>query len=79
MPRPEDIQGKSAAEVRTWWLGLAGSQQQAFLEDHPGVAGNANGIPFDVRTEANRTNAQYRIEWLNENDIAVHRGANRHL
>ncbi|WP_258802832.1 hypothetical protein [Pseudarthrobacter sp. NS4] len=78
MPRPEDIQGKSAAEVRTWWLGLAGSQQH-FLEDHPGVAGNANGIPFDVRTEANRTNAQYRIEWLNENDIAVHRGANRHL
>ena len=67
-PRPEDLPGKSAAEVRTWWLGLADDQQQAFIRDHPQLAGNTNGIPFDARIEANRHNAQARIDWLRNND-----------
>lgn len=67
-PRPEDLHGRSAAEVRTWWLGLAGHQQQAFIHSHPQLAGNTNGIPFDARIEANRLNAQSRIDWLQDND-----------
>jgi hypothetical protein len=67
-PRPEDLEGKSAAEVRTWWLGLSGGQQEAFMRNHPQLAGNTNGIPFDARIEANRHNAQERIDWLRTND-----------
>jgi hypothetical protein len=67
-PRPEDLHGKSAAEVRTWWLGLAGDQRHAFIRDHPQLAGNTNGIPFEARIEANRHNAQARIDWLRNND-----------
>jgi len=67
-PRPEDLEGKSAGEVRTWWLGLSSGQQQAFIRDHPQLAGNTNGIPFDARIEANRHNAQARIDWLRNND-----------
>jgi hypothetical protein len=67
-PRPEDLEGKSAAEVRTWWLGLSSGQQQAFIRNHPQLAGNTNGIPFDARIEANRHNAQARIDWLRNND-----------
>jgi hypothetical protein len=65
VPGPGDVRGKSAAEVRTWWLGLTASQQQAFVQNYPAVAGNTNGIPFSARTEANRANAQHRIDWLN--------------
>lgn len=68
VPGPGDVRGKSAAEVRTWWLGLTASQQQAFVQNHPDVAGNTNGIPFSVRTEANRANAQSRIDWLTNHD-----------
>ena len=32
-PRPEDLEGKSAAEVRAWWLGLSSGQQQAFIRN----------------------------------------------
>jgi hypothetical protein len=68
VPGPGDVRGKSAAEVRTWWLGLTASQQQAFVQNHPAVAGNTNGIPFAVRIEANRANAQSRIDWLTNHD-----------
>lgn len=67
-PRAEDLSGRSAAEVRTWWLGLDSHQQQAFIRNHPELAGNTNGIPFDARIEANRINAQSRIDWLQNND-----------
>lgn len=67
-PRPEDLHGRSPAEIRTWWFGLAGHQQQAFIRNHPHEAGNTNGIPFDARIEANRLNARLRIDWLQNND-----------
>lgn len=67
-PGPADIAGKSSAEVRDWWVGLSGAQQDAFIRDHPQLAGNTNGIPFEVRIEANRLNAQARIDWLRTSD-----------
>lgn len=70
VPGPGDIKGKSAAEVRTWWLGLTASQQQTFIRNYPVEAGNTNGIPFSARIEANRANAQSRIDWLTKNDPA---------
>lgn len=70
VPGPGDVKGKSAAQVRTWWLGLTASQQQSFIRNYPAVAGNTTGIPFSVRIEANRLNAQARIDWLTKNDPA---------
>ncbi|MFC4394893.1 hypothetical protein [Arthrobacter sedimenti] len=67
-PGPGDVSGKSAAEVRAWWLALTASQQQAFIRRYPILAGNTNGIPFSARIEANRANAQSRIDWLRNND-----------
>ncbi|VXB63180.1 conserved hypothetical protein [Arthrobacter sp. 9AX] len=67
-PRPEDLEGKSAADIRAWWLGLSSSQQEAFIRNHPQLVGNTNGIPFDARIQANRHNAQDRIDWLRNND-----------
>lgn len=67
-PRPADLHGKSAAQVQNWWSGLSADQQRAFIRDYPAEAGNTNGIPFDARVEANRANAQDRIDWLTNND-----------
>ena len=67
-PRPADLHGKSAAQVQDWWSGLTADQQRAFIRDYPAEAGNTNGIPFDARVEANRANAQDRIDWLTNND-----------
>ncbi|WP_104042476.1 hypothetical protein [Arthrobacter sp. ZGTC412] len=67
-PQPEDLEGISPAEAKTWWLGLTSDQQQAFIRNYPGLAGNTNGIPFEARIEANRHNAQDRIDWLKNND-----------
>jgi len=67
-PSPDDIKDKLSVEVRDWWLGLTAAQQEAFIRSHPDVAGNTNGIPFGVRTEANRLNAQARIDWLENHD-----------
>ncbi|RAX46970.1 hypothetical protein DQ354_01830 [Arthrobacter sp. AQ5-06] len=67
-PDPLDLQGKSAAQIKNWWAGLTERERQHFIRDHPVEAGNTNGIPFDTRVEANRINAQNRIDWLNQND-----------
>ncbi|MCP8998472.1 hypothetical protein NFC73_01795 [Pseudarthrobacter sp. RMG13] len=67
-PRPADLNGKSAAQIQAWWSGLTADQRQSLIRDYPAEAGNTNGIPFDARVEANRANAQDRIDWLNEND-----------
>ncbi|MBP1135434.1 hypothetical protein JOE31_001666 [Arthrobacter sp. PvP023] len=67
-PGPGDVAGKSASEVRDWWLSLTDAQHQDFIRDHPGLAGNTNGIPFNARVEANRLNAQERIVWLETKD-----------
>ncbi len=67
-PGPLDLQGKSAGQIKDWWAGLTERERQDFIRDYPAQAGNTNGIPFDARVEANRINAQNRIDWLNQND-----------
>ena len=62
--QPADLQGKTPAQVRSWWDGLAQEQRSAFIAQHPALAGNTNGIPFDDRIRANAINAQHRIERL---------------
>ncbi|TLM85512.1 hypothetical protein FDW83_03790 [Pseudarthrobacter sp. NamE2] len=49
-------------------MGLSAAQQEAFIRDHPRLAGNTNGIPFEARIEANRLNAQARVDWLRTSD-----------
>lgn len=67
-PPPSALDGKTPAQVQEWWSGLSEDEQKAFIREHPDLAGNTNGIPFDRRIEANRINAQDRIDWLNTQD-----------
>lgn len=68
VPTPADIAGESAADVRAWWLALSAGQRREFIQEYPGQAGNTNGVPFVDRIEANKANAQNRIDWLAEHD-----------
>ncbi|ORV26844.1 hypothetical protein AWB98_13330 [Mycolicibacterium conceptionense] len=48
---------RAAARARAnaeWWSGLSPDHQQALLNEHPFQIGNAEGIPADVRNDANR-------------------------
>ena len=67
-PTPADVAGKSDEDVRAWWLALTTDQREEFISANPVQAGNTNGIPFADRVEANKENAQNRIDWLREND-----------
>ena len=62
--QPADLEGKTPAQVRSWWDGLSAEQRTAFIARHPILAGNTNGIPFDDRVRANAINAQHRIDNL---------------
>ena len=67
-PEPADIEGKAPAQIRSWWDGLTAGQRTAVIAEHPVLAGNTNGIPFDDRIRANAINAQHRIDWLAGSD-----------
>ncbi|MEN4400357.1 hypothetical protein A5731_22375 [Mycolicibacterium conceptionense] len=48
---------RAAARARAnaeWWSGLSPDHRQALLNEHPFQIGNAEGIPADVRNDANR-------------------------
>lgn len=68
VPQPTDLQGKTPAQLRSWWDGLTAEQRTAFIAQHPNLAGNTNGIPFEDRVRANAINAQHRIDWLRNSD-----------
>ncbi|WP_127784403.1 alpha/beta hydrolase [Rhodococcus sp. X156] len=51
LPPPED---GSPAENASWWDSLTPAQQQDYLSNHPDVVGNMDGVPAEVRDEANR-------------------------
>ncbi len=61
-PRPADLTGKTPAQIQQWWAGLTPAEQQGFIRDYPVEAGNTNGISFAARVEANRANAQDRLD-----------------
>jgi uncharacterized protein YukE len=44
----------SPADNATWWASLSPAEQAAVLAAHPEWLGNRDGIPFDVRDQANR-------------------------
>jgi pimeloyl-ACP methyl ester carboxylesterase len=46
----------AAATVAAWWAGLSGAQRDAMVAAAPGVVGNLNGVPYSVRSKANRVN-----------------------
>ena len=64
VPQPADLGGKTPAQIRDWWAGLTEGQRTAFIADHPDVAGNTNGIPFEDRISANAINARHRLDAL---------------
>ena len=46
--------GVDAPRTAAWWAGLDGSRQLSLTGDLPGVVGELEGVPYDVRDQANR-------------------------
>ncbi|GAA3608160.1 hypothetical protein GCM10022199_09910 [Marihabitans asiaticum] len=58
-PRPLDqltppASGSAPVDNATWWAGLMPAERASVLAAHPEWLGNRDGIPFDVRDQANR-------------------------
>lgn len=45
----------SPLAVHQWWTDMTTAEQQALAAEHPELLGNTDGIPSDVRNDANRT------------------------
>lgn len=74
---PSALDGMTPQQVQAWWARLTDAQKNELMENRPEVIGNTNGVPFDVRVEANQRNAETalqntkgmtpeQIEYLNE-------------
>ena len=48
--------GTSTAAVAHWWASLSPTAQALMLRRHPDRIGNLDGMPYDIRVEANRMN-----------------------
>ncbi|MFP3987744.1 alpha/beta hydrolase [Streptomyces sp. E11-3] len=59
---------KSPAERREWWEGLSQERREEYLAVYPDVIGNLDGIPAEVRDEANRDNLRLLIGKLEGQD-----------
>lgn len=64
---PPPPKGGSPKANAAWWKDLTPQQRADYLSVHPGAVGAMNGLPAEVRDEANRTvldetHAQYRLE-----------------
>lgn len=46
--------GSTPAQVAAWWAGLSEAQRYGLVHAHPGRIGNLDGIPAQVRDQANR-------------------------
>jgi hypothetical protein len=44
----------AAASIATWWSAIPGDEQKALASRAPGIVGNLDGVPFDIRDKANR-------------------------
>ncbi|MEW2479952.1 alpha/beta hydrolase [Mycobacterium sp. NPDC049093] len=58
----EPLAAARARANAVWWSRLSPDQQQALLNAHPFQIGNAEGIPADVRNDANRRVLQRYID-----------------
>lgn len=45
----------SPLAVNEWWTGMSDAERQALAAQHPELLGNTDGIPSDIRNDANRT------------------------
>ncbi|WP_308283355.1 hypothetical protein [Streptomyces hygroscopicus] len=66
-PPPKDGDPKSNAD---WWKGLSEQEKADYISMHPDSVGNLNGLPADVRDEANRAifeekRAEYQTQYKN--------------
>ncbi|RNL71189.1 alpha/beta hydrolase [Streptomyces sp. I6] len=52
---------ESPADRKRWWDGLTDARREEYLASYPDVIGNLDGIPAQVRDEANRENLQLLI------------------
>ncbi|MFF7632477.1 alpha/beta hydrolase [Kitasatospora sp. NPDC008050] len=52
----------SPRQVSAWWNGLTPDEQKRLLADYPDQLGNRDGIPSDVRDQANRANLPKLIQ-----------------
>ncbi|MER5403561.1 alpha/beta hydrolase [Streptomyces sp. NPDC002769] len=55
---------KSPADRRSWWEQLTEGQREEYLSAFPGLIGNLDGVPAEVRDEANRENLKVLIAKL---------------
>jgi hypothetical protein len=53
-PPPAPAADATPGQNAAWWAGLTPAQQERLLLTDPGLIGNRDGIPADVRDEANR-------------------------
>ncbi|MEX3654969.1 MULTISPECIES: alpha/beta hydrolase [Mycolicibacterium] len=62
-PLGDERQATARARANAvWWSGLSPDQQHALVSAHPFQVGNAEGIPADVRNDANRRVLQRYID-----------------
>lgn len=61
-------ENSSPADRSSWWKGLTEEQRAELLAVYPDVLGNLDGIPAEVRNEANRDNLQMLMGKLSEQD-----------
>ncbi|WP_432669702.1 alpha/beta hydrolase [Mycolicibacterium fortuitum] len=62
-PLGDERQATARARANAvWWSGLSPDQQHALVNEHPFQVGNAEGIPADVRNDANRRVLQRYID-----------------
>ncbi|APU41930.1 alpha/beta hydrolase [Streptomyces sp. TN58] len=59
-------ESSSPADRSSWWKGLTEDQRAELMATYPDVIGNLDGIPADVRHQANQDNLQMLIGKLSE-------------
>lgn len=64
--------GATPAEVAEWWRSLTDEQRKSISASAPGVIGNLNGVPFEVRYEANRAYMQELLNAETNPDGPIH-------
>ncbi|MFD6973260.1 alpha/beta hydrolase [Streptomyces sp. NPDC059949] len=61
-------EGSSPADRNSWWSGLTDDQRAELLATYPDVIGSLDGVPSEVRDEANRDNLALLMGKLSEQD-----------
>ncbi|WP_101523458.1 alpha/beta hydrolase [Nocardioides houyundeii] len=46
--------GATPEQTKSWWDSLSPAEQEAVISAYPGLVGSADGLPADVRDQANR-------------------------